>query len=291
MKIKRKSFLPIISILALVIVVGIIFFNKTIDDRVPSDGIYFINHRSYYAYGVEDEKTIYLDCYLVNSRKNEPDIFYSYSDFTLGDEAGVEYKITYSSADISNLLEPTAPKQSSGTIAHHEMSIKFNPTTSTNITTLSYKDEMGNLVKRNLGLIQIDILPQTREQLSTVSNRVFWQSSIQPTFTNAEFCFENTSKSPLTITEISYGSIGVLIHEGGVPITFAPSETVDKIIPVDLTEEVEGEPIVYYLKPKFLFIVDEEEHWGIMKNISREKFIDLSEDELREYLYLIDISD
>lgn len=284
---EKKLALFIGIIFTFIAAVGVIFFNYLPENRVPTNGFHMMEHRGYYAFQNNENKIIDLDVFFVNNNFNgDNKLIEKFSGLCLVSNDGMDYPFALSSDEVEFFTKQINDDKYNNRIIEQVIKIDLSkmdiPNESIKFVQLKYQNEKGQIVKKNLGQVQVDFV-KASDDVAALSKRVSWTRVEQPTFTEVEYLVENKSENNIEIDNLQYGSTGVNVL-APLPIVLGPLDYKEYKFDVKLTGEKPGQPIVYMLKPQFTYMKDGNEKIGVFSNISTEKYLDPDMD-LLEYLY------
>ena len=284
---KHKT--AILLIICLVVsAIGIVFFNLRPENRLPPDGLYFIEHKSYLAFQESDEKIIPLNACFVNKNisKNR-ELILEYSNLSLVTDEGLNYYFLLSDKEkdifmgiqdgeqyTDRFIEQMLIIDASNWVTNMQVPICF--------TSFNYIDDKGESITKNIGRIEIESVLEPTGAVAVLSQRLEWTNSILPTFATVDYAIENKTNSNLVVGNLFFGSIEINL----APSSFSlePMQYKEVSADVILNNEAEGAPAVYIMKPKFNAIFDGNEQFHTVSNISIEKYVPEGVS-LSEYFY------
>jgi hypothetical protein len=291
--IKFKKGFVLISIIALLLIVGVIgmlFFNKTESDRLPNDGFYPINNYSYYAFASGEETYVNLDVFFVNNHfSTNPDVIKKYNDFKLiSTENNVEVDFKLTDDDISFfqnnefLFSDSVENIFEKTIRVDLVNINGN-LNQINFNQLKYKNSKGIYETKDFGSILVDLNVKNDDEIGALSSRLEWVKYEQPTFDQVEYVFSNNTATDIKLTGLYLGETGV-VPAISYPITLDPNKDTIVTYDVSLKKDKIDEPMYYVLKPRYEFEISSEKKTGVFSNIEIEKYLS-TDININEYLY------
>lgn len=281
----KKFCYSALMVLVIIIGIGVLFFNKNEETRVPELGVYFFPQNSFYAAIPLEEMYITLDFFeVVKADDTDKYIFDGCSEFRLVSEEGREYPV--------NIYKDNVCDDNKDVMIRNHLRVKklrsdvlITPNETVRIVGFKFKDKKDATVYRDVGCIEIYVLTNLKNGLQVSSNRIDWESFIQPTFDHVELIVSNNEQQNVEITDLFYGHTGIEVKDG-TTFKIKAQEEKDISIDVALNKEKVGEPIVYYLKPVIKYTCNNESKESVCNNVCREMYYGTSE-EIREYLYRI----
>ena len=293
----KKSKIILIVVLSVLVIafaiVAILYIRKYVDLHHLNSGIYFFEHREYLAYCSDEEKNIYLDCYIVDETYPKGEMITDrYSDFYMIDADGNHYPIADTDADAAKLFEGRGNVLTMKTIFHSEIVFPLNAgnkTGSINLCGLHYKNEEGSDVIRDIGTVEIDILSSFDHAVKAESKLDSGESVVFPPFKEFEYSFSNESSKKAYIDEITFGNTGITAEiSEKIGIVPGNDPNAEKNIPAHLPEVKYKHPVVYYLKPRITYHIDGADYQTAASNALCQKYYNFSPAECKELLYQID---
>ncbi len=280
----KKSYGIALVVLATIIGVGMLFFNKNEKTRVPKAGLYFLPQNSFYAIVPTEEMDIALDFYEVSKDVSLERYIDKCSGFILMSNIGEEYPVGVCKDSICD-ENKNIKLNNCMTARKYKVDVSVTPNRNIKITGVKFKDPKGRTTYQDIGCIEFYISTDLQGDLSVSSNRIDWESFVQPTFDHAELIVSNEEKQNVKIVNLYYGDTGIE-SKGGTTFEVKAKEDRTIIANVNLGNEENGKPIIYYLKPVIKGICNNKSREIVCSNVCREAYYGTSK-EIREYLYKI----